>query len=1241
MELRTGLGGSAALVAAVLGIFASARLIEPPDSATAGKPEAEVLAAPPEATPGPGVSSEAESGDSLDRPVDEIRTFFGYPRKRVPARPAEEPELAEAIRACRRCQAMEKPARGGSNLALEIQAMAESRSYELRFLIALVPDPVGSYVGSQFDTYATALLRGATTSRWLPDRHWLPWRNSDAAESSGESARQQNARRYRRSPGIILFRKPSGRVLLTVFLVGESPLTGIHKRAFVDTLRLVSSIQPSDKEIQVLGPYSSGAAQSCALALEGWYTRKDVPRANAISFLSGSATSTDVGERLKPRCKDCDSLKVTFRRTVVSDALLEREGFDFFEDELGWHPQEIAVLAENDSSYGQMVSGSAQAENSRRRYWRLFLPVPSALASARTASERSRKAEEEVEIAGVRVPTSGLELKLDETRAPGDTFPVFDPMTAPLNELELESLLSTLAREKIRHLGLIFTDIRDKLFVAEKVKQYAPHVSMFTFESSVLYLHPRVNPYTDGMLVVSSYPLSMVTQQLMGGPRGSGGRRVQFGSDPEQGLYNATIIALAEPGRTPPVADYLTIPETRYRAPAVWISAVGDGRLVPLAVVRPYEISDLGPHFGTTEPERKGALPRDLRRLIRRLGVPSGFRFVFWVASIGFTLLAVSLAFGYSKSEKRAGRGLGSVFRPLIRPDPVARRQQRRWIVTLIAMFSASWMALATVYVVPFILRIRSRLDGEITLDFEHGEWITSLEELLVRPIARLLPLVGILLVVLLARLGWILDRSGERRPRPVFAVILGSTMALALVLSQQALSGFRTDPYGGAPSSPPAVSSATPADLYGQLDHAVFTYLRASSGPGNLSPLAGILLLAAGIQLILVFHLQRLRIRDDWSCRMPVEALAESHDLPLRSLEKSQERLDGRIRQGVPRSVAFWVPFLVLLGPLLGVFFFRFEAASDSFLWSKTFAFLFAALLLPSSLAAFYRFASLWRALRGIIVRQEWSRLGPAFQSCQEELEWRSLRVWGPSKKHNYSTLIGSVELLRRLNLRPERPRVTEEVARTIVTDQPVTLRHLAQTAEESLTAALDANSRGDVESERGARVRALEALDTASHHVQRMLNHLDAQGADPADSEIRKELTEYVALRAIAYIRYVFAEIRNSLLAFTVGILFLLAGLASFHFQPIRSVYVLLWSVIGVVAIWTVTAFMQMDRDTVLSRIGGTTPGELNPIKSGLFLRIGAFVLPPVVALIVTQFPRLGQPLSSWLNPLIRIFQ
>jgi hypothetical protein len=711
----------------------------------------------------------------------------------------------------------------------------------------------------------------------------------------------------------------------------------------------------------------------------------------------------------------------------------------------------------------------------------------------------------------------------------------------------------------------------------------------------------------------------------MGRPKGSGGQRVQFGSDPEQGLYNAMVITLAEPGRAAAVADYMTIPETTYSAPAVWISAVGDGRLVPLAVVRPYEKSDLPLFLGKTQPDRgsapTSAMPPELRRLIRRLGVAPGLRFCFWVASVVFALLGASLALAYSKAETKTRLGLASVFRPLTRPDDAARRQQKRWLVALVATFSASWMALATVYLVPFVLRGRSVLKREISFDFQHGDWMTSLEELLLRPVTRLLPLVGILLVIFLARLGWMLGRGGQRRASPVYAAVLGSTMAVAVICSRQALSAFRSEPYG-------------------TLDHAVFTFLRASAGPGSLSPLAGILLLTSGFASIVVFQLQRLRIRDDWRCQMPVEALARSQDLPLRSLEKPQEHLDRRIRQGLPGSGTFWGPFLVLLGPLLVVFVFRFEAACDSFLWSKAFALLFAFLVLPASLAAFFRFASMWRALRLIIVRQEWSRLAPAFQSCQEELEWQSLRVWGPSRKHNYSTLIGSVELLRRLCLRPERPRVTEEVGLAL-RKQPVTLRHLAQDAEEALTDALEANARGELESERAARIRALRALDDASQHVQQMLNHVDVPGAFSADSEIRKELTEYVALRAIAYIRYVFAEIRNSLLAFTVGILFLLAGLASFHFQPIRSVYIVLWSVIGVVAILTVAIFIQMDRDTVLSRIGGTTPGEVNPIKSGLLMRIAAFVLPPVAALIVTQFPRLGQPLSSWLNPLIRVFQ
>ena len=1095
--------------------------------------------------------------------------------------------------------------------------MAEARGYRLRFMVALVPDPVGSYIGSQFDTYATALLRGATASGWLPDRHWFPWR-SDSAESPGKEPRQPSDSRYARSPGIVLFRSNSSdRILLTVFLVGESPITGIHKRAFVDALRLISSLQPTE-ELQVLGPFSSGAAGSCSLALEEWYTRTDVPRTNAVRFFSGSATNPEVAERLKPRCDVCGSLKVTFRRTVVSDDLLRQAAFQFFEKKLGWHHEEIAVLAESDTFYGQTSSEGP-------RHWRLLLPVPSALSSVRTASERRRKAEE-VEIGGIRVPTYGLELKLDETRATRDTFPVFDPMTAPLNELELDSLLSILAKEKIRHLGLVFTDIRDRLFIAEKIKEFAPHVSIFTFESSVLYVHPRVNPYTDGMLVVSSYPLSMITQHLMAGVKGSLDRRVQFGSDPEQGLYNATIIALAGRGRTPPVADYVTVSETTYRAPAVWISAVGDGRLVPLALVRPGK-PDLPQSLGTDEPDhpgspaRKSTLPPELRSLIRRLGVPSGFRFCLWVASIVFGLLSLSVVSAFSNRETRRSWRISSFFRPLMGRGRAERRQHRRWIAALIATFSASWMTMATVYLVPFVLRQRSGLAGEISIDLEHGDWISALEELLMRPAARLLPLFGVLLVVLLARLGWIVDRSDERRRRPILAVILGSTMVAALILSHQALSVFRPDPYG-------------------PLDQAVFTYLRASSGAGNLSPLVGILLLATGFELLLVFQLHRLRIRDDWRCRMPVEAFAQSQDLPLRSLERPQDQLDERIREALPRSVWFWAPFLVLLGPLLLAFFFRFEASCDSLLWSKTFAALFAFLLLPASVAAFSRFASLWRALRRLIIRHEWSRLLPAFQSCQEELEWHSLKMWGASRKHNYSTLVGSVELLRRVSGRAERPRVTLALTELLGREQ-LHLMDLARTAEEALTEALAANARGDLETERASRQRVLVALDAAAQHVQLMLNRIEAPGAEAADPEFRKELTEYLALRAIAYIRYVFAVIRNSLLAFTVGILFLLAGLASFHFQPIRSVYVLLWSVIGVVAIWTVVIFIEMDRNTVMSKISGTNPGEVNPIKSGLLLRIGAFVVPPVVALIVTQFPSLGQPLLSWLNPLFRLFQ
>jgi hypothetical protein len=511
LELRSAWGTSALVAGTVFagGALVTARIADRPAAARAAGTEAASTEVS-EAASGTETPSKGGYTDPLERPVDEIRTFFGFPRKGQPSGPGEKSELAQAIEHCQHCLSPGKPVQGVASLAQEIQAMAEARGYRLRFLIALVPDPIGSYIGSQFDTYATALLRGASISRWLPDRHWLPWRDKEpAAAEAAKGPRSQSSFPPWSSPGVVLFRKapgeppePPDRALLTLFLVGESPLTGIRKQAFVDSLRLVSSIQPGE-EIRVLGPFSSGAADSCSLALAEWYGATGVPPSNPVSFLSGSATSPSVGERLTPKCRGCDSLKVTFRRTVASDSSMQEAGFKFFEDNLGWDPDEIALLVESDSSYGQMIASDAN------RHWRLVLRVPSALSGVRTASERSRKAAEEVEIAGVRVPPQGLELRLDETRAARDTFPVFDPMTAPSDELELNSLLSTLARERIRHLGLVFTDIRDRLFVAEKVKVAAPHLSLFTFESSALYVHPRVNPYTDGMLVVSSYPLSM------------------------------------------------------------------------------------------------------------------------------------------------------------------------------------------------------------------------------------------------------------------------------------------------------------------------------------------------------------------------------------------------------------------------------------------------------------------------------------------------------------------------------------------------------------------------------------------------------------------------------------------------------------------------------------------------------------------------------------------------------------
>jgi hypothetical protein len=58
-------------------------------------------------------------------------------------------------------------------------------------------------------------------------------------------------------------------------------------------------------------------------------------------------------------------------------------------------------------------------------------------------------------------------------------------------------------------------------------------------------------------------------------------------------------------------------------------------------------------------------------------------------------------------------------------------------------------------------------------------------------------------------------------------------------------------------------------------------------------------------------------------------------------------------------------------------------------------------------------------------------------------------------------------------------------------------------------------------------------------------------------------------------------------------------------------------------------------MHRDAILSRLTGTTPGELG---ADFYIKIGGFVVLPLISLLVSQFPDVNNFLFSWLQPALQ---
>lgn len=1131
-------------------------------------------------------------------------------------------------------------------------ACPEDDYHPVRFLIATVPDPIDSHFAQSFDRAVDAIQNGMQDIGYVLDRFYLPWKRE--SENRWNIARLQpgapegflsvNAKSsppdlHRNLPGTLLFRATErldpkiGEQLVVVFLVGETPTAGVQRIAMTRALEAIvaypGSLQcvrpPEGNEIRILGPYFSGSTDSLHHLL--WYWNKRHKR--KIEIVSGSATvGRNLEELTAPGEGELDE-QISFHATVVPDEALTTVFYNFLKKRLGVVPEDkVALFVEGGTSYGSgykdISSGrtkhrdaqgagrpkAATNPSDNERRFRFVVSFPLHVSQLRSAYEKEGALKNSAP--GV-APRQSLELALESPEATTrDILPAQDArMASNIADLFLTSSVETIRREQIRFVGIVASDPRDILFLARKIRENAANVTLFTFGADILYTHPDYERYLRGMLIVTPYPLFPANQAWTGSTQ----VRISFAGPAEEGIYNAVLYQLRDSKADPrPLLEFRPPfpPESPGLSdrPPIWIMAVGRRGLWPVDILPSYV--DKG--YVVTVPI---SAPSGLES--RRYHPPGGILTFVLLESLFLGVMALYIrlrkkAFVPVEEDgsRRAILPGGLLHRAetilSVWSSPVAREINRTYLLTLLVLF-----VFVQSTVVVYLLRVASSLAGAPTF-----------------AVGAVLVLLG-----LLAVLGWEVSLlvSSLRESAPETQTVLRHAIVPGALL---ALIGGILVLYW--------------IDIFtmsrGQV---VSFYARAFDLSSSISPLLPLLLTISALMLWALSNIQRAFLLEvEGDSRLGAALPPTTTLIGLPELENALQRL---LEDPLARAAALLGPALLLL-PFYQVVVQDFDSIDGESL-SRLFKFL----LLSSYFVILYSFTlffTAWLRVRRLLQRLAWHSIAEAFKRLPDSVAASPWRMWNAVPSLNgLEASVSLLETLVNLGSGPLSAKAWDS------------LKEDAAKARKLLDGAL-------VESNRSFSV----SLPT-QHKLRRLLvgvtvglltpleevwrnwpSKADAGGElqKAGDQEqfrgveewIRSEMPvakglwvraaeEFVAMRLSSYTHYVFLHMKNLLMTVVLEFLLIVAAISSYPFEPKHLVMALIWVVAVACVALVAWAFIGMNRDRILSYIGKTTPGEVT-MSFEFLSSMTIYVIVPLLTLLATQFPGLGDRVFSLFTPAMK---
>ena len=1076
--------------------------------------------------------------------------------------------------------------------------------YADQVLIATLPDPTGTDFGFWFDQCVESIGRAmADGDGYGLERYWHAWQDASSVQAN-------NAENI----GVLVYRKNDKPTLRRiVFIVRENALNGVHRTTMVEALKRLPN-PGTPRVVKILGPSFSGSLPSLLEAIAEWPDKATAD----VRLISGSAIGIKTEADLPPGVNP-GAAKLTIRSTHAHITLqmnamlhyLASPGDTRPDDDFMPRPdrdppldmRQVAFLIESNSGFGSAAVAAGQKEvgtkneKSDARPWVLRFPLHISKLTAILSVEQ-RQRDERLGLSG-----RGALGSQDETRAKRDLIPAADELrTAELNKRLLDDYCAVLNRERVRYIGIIATDPRDKLYLFDLLRQQCPNARFFTHGADNHFVHPAYFRPMRGVLIVSTYALVPQSQQWTHAWRDEAEtRRLPFPSTYAQGLYNATLAHLGEVKKMldyrPPAFDRLKEDEP-VDQPPMWISTVNErGQFVPLAYFVNRKEQWGGPgrltyrlpaeavkeEQGTREDKTATYAPPPLRDL-----------------GVAMTVLLL-IVVGSVPAIRRAYPDLKyAVFHPY-RPMGL-----RDWYTALIGM---GVMLAATPFAIYFhTLILYGRFDYFL-LSWEH-------------------PLNGALFVLTIL--------AGLCAPVLLFFTVLPLlSWAVGSGPSQflTKLPGWRVGLLAVGAGLIGALSLGVLLSVYGQGEYASREMLFLERGAdlfGGASAILPCLLIALGIVGYAVIGLRLLDLRSRYrvECPYPMSDVVlppatEPTGLALRRIRTGVETIDRQLWEENSMRQKWVVYGVAVLAGLAFAFpsYFNAHRSWDGRFWDAIFLAGFSVLASFAAVSAF-RFIMLWRyvklILRGIA--------GVPMVSAFDRLPERT------------SAMLGRFLL----------------VGRRRFSDLAVPYRLLAElrpsTAGECLTAidqALELNPAAggdpDIPGVQASKLSlAARELVLALMPLWSRKNVVEAYGSHPATRDEAPQgpqalAEQFIAVQAVFFVSQYFTQLRYFAYMGTFASGCLLFALTEYHFEPERLVMLsgagLVAAIVAVVA-W---GLVQINKNELVSRITRTTPGRFS-LNSAPLVMNAVQLAGPLVLLLLLQ---LSGRMRSVVEPAMALFR